>query len=319
MTESPLTLLQRDGFVVIPSFLSSAELTSLRSAAGKITALARAGQWSHIRTVGKQFPPWAPSSPSNLPTHGIWGVQHLLHPDLPVSKADRDAFAKLYFSPSVLGIVKQLLSLPDEENDGDNDDDVVAVVDESEGLVMELCNMLVRPDEPFALRWHRDDLPATATAEEEEARLCNRDHKKQQHAQWNLALYEDVSLVLVPGSHRRARTDEERAAGLFENAMPGQMTVTLQPGDIAFYDNNILHRGVYDAGKERMTLHGSVGRVGASEARARNVLQHGVGEWVDRCDFGGLQEAERRRAEAMRKRLFEMGKQNTDVGFSLTG
>ena len=90
----------------------------------------------------------------------------------------------------------------------------------------------------------------------------------------------------------------------------------LEPGDVVFYDK-ILHCGVYDAMKERVTLHGSVRYVKSKTARARNVLQHvvgEVGEWVGRFQLVGLGEEERRRAEDMRKRMVRTG---GDVGFDL--
>ena len=66
-----------------------------------------------------------------------------------------------------------------------------------------------------------------------------------------------------------------------------------------------------------MTLHGSVGLAGHGNERARQVLQHAVGEWVDRAQFsmGG---AKGQRAEAMRKRLVDMGS-GKDLGYSLVG
>ena len=105
----------------------------------------------------------------------------------------------------------------------------------------------------------------------------------------------------------------------FFDELEGQVKVEMKPGDVLFYNNNILHRGIYDAGAERLTLHGSVGHVKGSEARARNVLQHGVGEWIGECEFGMLEGEERRRAEGMRERLVKMGKESGDVGFSLDG
>ncbi|CAH0016385.1 unnamed protein product, partial [Clonostachys rhizophaga] len=291
MSSTPhLSQLERDGFVVVKAIASPAKLERLRDASTKATSLARSGGWPHVRTVGKQFPPW---NLADAAEKGIWGVQHLMNPDL----GGHDLFAEQYFSEEVLSIVRELLQCSDDD------------------LVMELFNMLVRPESDFELRWHRDDIPAEASAQEEMERLA----KPAFHAQYNFALFDDDSLVVVPGSHRRARTDTERAAGPFEKVLPDQLVVKLGPGDIVFYNNNILHRGVYDSSKERMTLHGSVGHVGGSALRARNVLQHGVGDWVAGCNFSRLEGRDRERAEAMRERLVKMGGASGDVGYSLQG
>lgn len=284
--------LSKDGYAIIKSVFPTQRLDALRAAATHTACDARTGLWPHARVVGRQFPPW---DPAEALEHGIWGVQHLLHPDL----EDSPEFTKVYFSEEILSAARDLLECGDDE------------------LVMELFNMLVRPGTNYELRWHRDDIPPEASAEEEERRL----EEPAWHAQYNLALYPDSSLVVVPGSHRRARTDAERAAAPYEPNLPGQVVVRLEPGDAVFYDNNILHRGMYDAMAERMTLHGSVGHVRGEKARARNVLQHGVGEWVERCEFDVLEGREKTRAEGMRERLLAMGKaaEGTDLGYSLDG
>jgi len=186
---------------------------------------------------------------------------------------------------------------------------------EDEDLVLELFNLLIRPDRDFELRWHRDDIPATATAEEELGRL----REPAWHAQWNLALYDDESLIVVPGSHVRARTEVERNADPFAKDLPGEIKVRMKAGDVVFYNNNILHRGAYLSGTERMTLHGSMGHFGGSRLRARNVLQHGIGEWVGEIDLSALDERERKRAEGMRDRLIKMGAESGEIGYSLEG
>jgi ectoine hydroxylase-related dioxygenase (phytanoyl-CoA dioxygenase family) len=281
--------LDRDGYVVLSaSLFPSFDLDALRSAASRITTAARTGTWPYIRTLPKQFPPW-PQDPSG----GIWGVQHLLHPSNP----DHLVFARSYFDAELLRYVGALI--------GCSQDD----------LTMELYNMLVRPDAPFELRWHRDDIPATAAPEEELERL----NKPGWHAQWNLALFDDSSLILIPGSHIRARTDVERNAEPYEPHISGQITVSLKAGEVAFYNNNILHRGVYDCSKERMTLHGSIGTKQAGMQRARNVLQHGVGEWAAQWDLGGEEGEWVERARGMRERLVALGKESGDVGFFAEG
>lgn len=280
------TQLERDGYVIIPSVLQGLPLNNLRRACRQVTDLARAGKWPYLRTLPKQFPPWS-SDPSN----GIWGVQHLLHPSIP----EHSLFASTYFADTIVDSVKEIIGCEAEED-----------------LVMELYNLLIRPDTDFALRWHRDDISSAATAEEELERL----NKPSWHAQWNLALYDDCSLIAIPGSHKRARTDAERNADPFSNDMPGQKVITLNAGDAVFYNNNILHRGVYSSTTERMTLHGSIGHMGGCKERARNVLQHGVGDWIERCDFSMLKPNLRVRAECMRKNLKELGDSSGDVGFS---
>jgi hypothetical protein len=306
-TSPLLAALQRDGFIRVPSLLSHLQLSSLRTAAETITQLARKGEWPHLRTVPKQFPPW-PNKPPDEKDGSIWGVQHLLHPSMP----GRNAFAELYFSDALLDIVRELVGQKDSDTGKD-------------ALVMELFNLLVSPTgkRDFELCWHRDDIRPDLDPQEEQRQLDEKSPLgRQLHAQYNIALYEDSSLVVVPGSHRRARTQAEREAEPYAPELPGQVIVTLHAGDGLFYDSNILHRGVYqgiDAETEtgRMTLHGSVGLAGHGKQRARQVLQHGVGEWIDKAHFelgGEIGE----RAEAMRKRLVEMGT-GDDVGYSLEG
>lgn len=306
-TRPLLTALQRDGFVRVPSLLSHLQLSVLRAVAEAVTQLARHGNWKHLRTVPKQFPPW-PSKPPDEKGGSIWGVQHLLHPLMP----GRNAFAELYFSDVVLDIVKELVGQADADNSGD-------------ALVMELFSLLVSPtvEQDFELCWHRDDVRADIEPQEEQRQLDEKSPGgRQLHAQYNIALYEDSSLIVVPGSHRRVRTQAERDAEPYAPDLPGQVKATLHAGDALFYDSNILHRGVYkgiDAETEtgRMTLHGSVGLAGHGQQRARQVLQHGVGEWIEKAHFElGGEVGER--AEAMRMRLVAMGR-GDGVGYSLDG
>ncbi|KAI0514900.1 phytanoyl-dioxygenase family protein [Xylaria bambusicola] len=316
--------LAENGFVIQRQVLSASDLEALREAATRTTERARSGNWPDVRTVGKQFPPWPKPTPGEPPQDGIWGVQGLLNPAL---GCDADVFARSYFNDKVLDVAKALMSC--EEDGGQECTD--------EDLVLELYNMLVRPESDFELEWHRDDVPRTATPEEEAAKLGirlaakegeregKRVKKRYWNTQWNLPLYPDDSLIVVPGSHVRVRTPAEREAAAKEPNMPGQLVVHLEPGDVVFYDNNILHRGVYKADKERMSLHGSVGHAGGGCFRATNVLQHGIGKWIDQCDFSSLAsgpgggEKARQRAEDMRARLVKLGRESGDVGYSLTG
>lgn len=129
----------------------------------------------------------------------------------------------------------------------------------------------------FELCWHRDDVRLDLDLDEEQRQLEEKSPQGWQlHAQYNIALYEDSSLIVVPGSHRRIRTQAEREAEPNAPELPGQVTVVLHASDGLFYDGNILHRGVYkgiDPMTEtgRMTLHGSVGLAGHGRQRARQI------------------------------------------------
>lgn len=230
---------------------------------------------------------------------------------------NRTEFARFYFSEKVLAVAEELLGVKGTSTEA------------TEPLVMELFNLLVAPEtKDFELRWHRDDIPETVSPEEEMRLLQAKSPQgRQSHAQYNLALCPDSSLIVVPGSHRRVRTETERSAGPYEPELPGQLVVELRPGDAVFYDSNILHRGVYKAksqeGEEtRLTLHGSIGlKVSASgsdadeKVRATAVLQHGVGSWVHHEDAAfGIGE----RAEKMRANLIALGT-GEGVGYSLQG
>lgn len=289
MTLTPLDHLHTHGYVIFPSLFNPTQVSSLRNASLHLTILARAGRWPYIRTLPKQFPPW-PSDPSQ----GIWGVQHLLHPEVPSSL--RASFAAAYFGPELAAAIRPLLAATDEE------------------LVMELFNLLVTPDADFKLRWHRDVVPFD---DHESAALARRKPGPMLYAQYNVALWDDASLEVIPGSHVRARTDSERDAleGDAHAELEGAVKVKLKPGDVVFYDNNLIHRGVYSKNVKRLTLHGSVSHVRAGNSRASNVLQHGVGAWVGKCGFDELEGDVRKRAESMRRQLITLGNEAGEVEY----
>lgn len=123
MSSHHLESLNREGFVLVPSILTPEQITTLRNASAEVIDVARSGNWPFVRTLPKQFPPWNVEPGANPAAGGIWGVQFLMHPDLPNSKI----FISNYFSEPIVSVVKELLECEDED------------------LVMELFNLLVRP------------------------------------------------------------------------------------------------------------------------------------------------------------------------------
>ncbi|KAI9344268.1 hypothetical protein BDR26DRAFT_917266 [Obelidium mucronatum] len=239
--------LDEDGYVIIDGMVSDEELVTLRAAADRAVAKARNDEWKLRRVVGVQFPPWGDTA------EDVWGVQHIMHPDM-----QEPAFAKWYGCDKLLDAVCEILDSKEEE------------------LQLELFNMLINPEhKDFALEWHRDDVKPNVEAEEEIERLSIPHYGTQ----WNTALYDDACLYIIPKSHNRIRTPEERNININDPLcmnMPGAIAVELKAGQTVFYNNNIMHRAVYDKSKKRATLHGCMGTVLGGPHRARNILQHGV-------------------------------------------
>lgn len=103
--------------------------------------------------------------------------------------------------------------------------------------------------------WHRDIHPidmAPLDGLQEDVRLNG-----PPYVQWNIALYDDNYLHVMPGSHQRRNTAAEkkleRSMGVV--ALPGAMTVELQAGDGVVYINNILHSATPNGDTKRRTLH----------------------------------------------------------------
>ncbi|EIW77937.1 hypothetical protein CONPUDRAFT_84215 [Coniophora puteana RWD-64-598 SS2] len=294
---------ETNGFVIVRGLIEDADLAELLKASADAIAQTRKGDWHRCRTVGSQFPPYKPGT-------DFWGVQHVMHPDL-----GQTAFAKWYTSDRLVEVARTLLGCTEDR------------------LQMELFNLLIDPQShDFALRWHRDDVKADATREQEEAALALWTHG----VQWNTALHEDSCLYVVPGSHKTPRTDGQRACSIKPEApenpldMPESIQVTLKEGETVFYNSNILHCGAYTAQKPRATLHACVGDTVGGSTRARNVLQHGM-EWMEGDAFRGvLRDVDEQRAaqtqtqtqgkgrgEVMLNNLLQMRQGVTgDVGYS---
>lgn len=136
-------------------------------------------------------------------------------------------------------------------------------------------------DREIAQGWHRDyrdNVPWLDTQ-----RWWSVIDDVRYFCQFNAALYHDLSLWIVPGSHCRDDTPGERAvvakqstsppaaptpgdpadaarysqeSDAYFRAMPGAVQVVLSPGDIAVYRDSALHLGHYVPTIRRATLHG---------------------------------------------------------------
>lgn len=279
-----------DGFTVIRGFLSEQEISKYYRLSQELIKYARDGNWPLVRTRGKQFPPW----PSDY-NPDIWGVSSLLHPDL---KELSTPYHDFYADKKLLAVVRDILQCEEEQ------------------ISMELLNMLINPLTDFELDWHRDTIKPEVSPEEELEQLLTNPYAG---TQFNLALTNDECLIVIPKSHNRIRTAEERKITLNpetrKDHITGQIFVNLKPGDVVFYNSNILHGAKFKSANERITLHGSYGNSAYSDARAKGVLQHGVGEWLPRFQTGNKTLAE------LRDKLLELAKkfEGQEVEYALDG
>ncbi|KAG2197061.1 hypothetical protein INT46_002783 [Mucor plumbeus] len=246
--------LHKEGYVIINNLIPKDSFNNLVEACDRVVDRARRGDWKYRRLVGTQFPPWAEGT-------DVWGVQHLMHPEL-----KEPVFAEWYGSSQLQEVVCQLLGTKPGE------------------LQLELFNLLINPqDSDFDLTWHRDSVPAE-TDEEKEREILAIPHYG---TQWNTALYQDGCLYVVPRSHRRVRTPEERHITVHDpksHEMPGMLKVILKPGQSVFYDSNILHRAAYESNSKRATLHACMGTIEGGDHRAANIFQHGL-DWMNTSEF----------------------------------
>ena len=105
--------------------------------------------------------------------------------------------------------------------------------------------------------WHRDLNPLlTAPLVGYVGDL--RENRSPMYVQWNITLYDDKVLWVVPASHCRLNTDEEDRAlkADLRRPLPNSMPVELGAGDGVVYILPILHWGSNYSTKLRRVIHG---------------------------------------------------------------
>jgi hypothetical protein len=187
----------------------------------------------------------------------IWGVNNIFHPSIR-ERALVDALAH----PQILDVIKALIG---------------------EKLRYYLCTLLVSSErKPYHINWHRDFAP------DGEVPLETLMGRLRNHVQLNGALYDDETLYIVPGSHRRELMDAERAViqQTPKAAMPNQLVVKLKAGDIVFYNSSLLHKGYNLDGSKRQTLHYAV-LTAPPENEPPNPKRPTSQEWLNEPNFLG--------------------------------
>lgn len=220
LSEEKQVFFKENGYLVVEGAFAGDRLAVLRATAGEIRDRVRERQ-----PDGTRYWPGSAKEMENGPERGryTWGVNEIIRSEL--------------FDPAIVN--------------GIGDD---AVADTVEGLLEEPrvwgLKILWAPiASEYDLVWHRD-------LGDQYSDLVQYKPDRNDHVQFNAALEPDSSFIVIPGSHRRVLTDEERAelrTGTAE--LPGQIRVELNPGDIVFMDAHAYHRGHAEAGAPRLSLH----------------------------------------------------------------
>lgn len=224
-------LLMEQGYLILHEVIPSSSLVHIRE--------------SYEVVVERQKEIWAEERGPDDPPGGNWEkapqprvvfVENLID----IKTADA---IEIWFHENTMGVARQLLCNPNPQ-----------LMD-----MMLMCNP-VRDHGPS--NWHRDLRPIhMAPLSNLQADLMENGPR---YLQWNIPLYDDNVLCVVPGSHRRLNTERENKQ-LMENdtkPLPGGIPVDLKAGDGVVYINYLLHQGSNYSTKLRRTIHGGHGIFG---------------------------------------------------------
>ncbi|MCY3899919.1 MAG: phytanoyl-CoA dioxygenase family protein [Caldilineaceae bacterium] len=190
--------------------------------------------------VGRQRKIWAQERGPDDPPGGVWETNpqpRLVSYDKLIDDTTAST-VEVWLQESTLGVSRQLLSVPEAA---------------SVAGMMLMCSP-VRDHGPAA--WHRDIHPidmAPLAGLQKDLR-----ENGPKYVQWNIPLYDDDVLWVVPGSHLRLNTEDENRSLSADprRTVPGGIPVELNAGDAVVYINYLLHWGSNYSPKTRRTIHG---------------------------------------------------------------
>ena len=222
MKVNPQQLLD-DGFVILREVIPPDQLEELRA--------------SFEVLVERQKSIWSSQRKPDDPPGGVW--ENSAQPRLVFNTVVDEATAntvEFCLHENTLGVSRQLMRA-------------------QEAAITAMFFMCSPIRDHGPARWHRDIHP------NDEAPLGGLQIDLLENApgyvQWNIPLYDDNVLWVVPGSHRRFNTDDENRK-LEQNPLaplPASTPVELKAGDGVAYTNTILHWGSDYTTKLRRTIH----------------------------------------------------------------
>ena len=251
-----------EGYVVLRNVIPADELEALRV--------------SYEVLVERQKIIWAQERKPDDPPGGVWeaSVQpRLLLNRSPLADSideDTASAVEIWLHENTQGASSELLGVSD------------AAVTE----MMLMCNP-VRDRGPA--HWHRDLYPPYGAPLQ--GYVDDIIESGPRYVQWNLCLYDDSVLWVVPGSHARLNTDRENEL-LRTNRhapFPGGVQTHLNAGDGVAYILPILHWGSNYSTKMRRTIHGGFSTFTQYENQSymkylSTSAQETFARWIQRSD-----------------------------------
>ena len=219
-----------EGYVILRQVIPPHQLADLRRA--------------YELLVERQKVIWARERGPDDPPGGVWETNAQPRLNLGALAGHIDAqtvsAVECWLHENTQGVSSRLLGVED------------AAVTE----MMLMCNPVRDHETDDHRGWHRDFYPPhTAPLQGYNEDILENGPR---YVQWNLPLYDDSVLWVVPGSHVRFNTDAENAA-LNKDAstpLPGAIQTHLAAGDGVAYILPLMHWGSRYNANMRRTIHG---------------------------------------------------------------
>ena len=216
-----------EGYVILRHVIPPEMLDAVRTACEKM--------------VDRQRAIWARERTPDAPAGGVWetAAQPRLHLQTMGDQVDAETAlaVEIWLHENLQGVSSELLGLED------------AAVTET----MMMCNP-VRDHGPA--KWHRDFYPPYCAPLQSYADDILENGPR--YVQWNIPLYDDNVLWVVPQSHIRRNTEEENRQIAKDARAPlaNGVQTHLNAGDGVAYILPLLHWGSNYSTKLRRTIHG---------------------------------------------------------------
>lgn len=217
---------RRDGYLILRNALPAADVDRLRGIAERARDEWQAHSTADSEPGGHAYGPNA------------WSLLHLNHPRYHAGQHDDLLFVLATIAHPVARLVMR------------------AVFGE-EALFMQM-NLYVDPaGEGWPGVWHRDCQFFSGGSEDKMRELLFAEADPPRELHMHIPLLPTQATEVVPGSHNRDDTPDERAVRVNDSSsdlMPNALALQLQPGDLAFFHVNSIHRGRYFHGISRRTI-----------------------------------------------------------------